>query len=320
MTDFRFKVSGHVNSQAFGRVAVLYGGHSAEREVSLASGETVLKGLLEAGVNAFGFDPKQQPLADLVTGADRVFNVMHGRGGEDGSLQGYLQLMDIPVTGSDVLGSALAMDKVRSKLVFSAQNIPTPKYVVVKRNELNAETAKEVIGLLGKSVFVKPANEGSSVGMAHAKTVDELSIAIEQAAKFDDTILVEKTIDGPEYTVAILAGQPLPVIELRTPREFYDYEAKYKSSTTEYICPCDLNEQKTEEIQRIAMNAFNAVGASGWGRVDVMADQAGNFYVLEVNTVPGMTAKSLVPMAAKAAGLELNQLLIEILKTSADES
>lgn len=305
------------NSNAFGKVAVMFGGVSAEREVSLRSGNAVLQALNSAGVSAFAFDPKSQSLAELAaSGAERVFIVLHGRGGEDGSMQGALQQLGLPYTGSKVLGSALAMDKIRCKWLFQAQNLPTAPFAVVHSSDTDFAS---LLASLGGKVMVKPANEGSSIGMSAASTAAELEQAIGAALKYDSEILVERWINGREFTVAILNGQVLPVVEMRTPRPFYDYEAKYQSNSTEYLCPAPLSAEQTEAMQRIALNAFNAVGASGWGRVDIMLDDAGQQYLLEVNTVPGMTEKSLVPMAAKAAGLSFQQLVLAIL-TQTQES
>ncbi|MDX1391235.1 MAG: D-alanine--D-alanine ligase [Rheinheimera sp.] len=305
------------NSNAFGKVAVMFGGVSAEREVSLRSGNAVLQALNSAGVAAFAFDPKSQSLAELAaSGAERVFIVLHGRGGEDGSMQGALQQLGLPYTGSKVLGSALAMDKIRCKWLFQAQKLPTAAFAVVHSSDTDFAA---LLASLGGKVMVKPANEGSSIGMSAASTAAELEQAISAALKYDSEILVERWINGREFTVAILNGQVLPVVEMRTPRPFYDYEAKYQSNSTEYLCPAPLSAEQTEAMQRIALNAFNAVGASGWGRVDIMLDDAGQPYLLEVNTVPGMTEKSLVPMAAKAAGLSFQQLVLAIL-TQTQES
>ena len=311
----------------FGKVAVLLGGTSAEREISLLSGNTVLAGLLEAGVDAVGFDTQTQPLSDLVTmNIDRVFNVLHGRGGEDGTIQGALEFLNIPYTGSGVLGSALAMDKVRCKQLFQANGLATADFLVVNKNTYKQGDEADILAKLGGIVFVKPANEGSSIGMGRADNPEALKAAIDDAMSHDDSVLLEAFIDGPEYTVSILNGEALPVIELRTPRTFYDYQAKYKSTDTQYICPCDLDSKQTKTIQSLALAAFNVVGASGWGRVDVMkatnddCNENDGFLLLEVNTVPGMTAKSLVPMAAKAHGLDLNPLLLEVLCTSFSDS
>ena len=304
------------NPNAFGKVAVMFGGCSAEREVSLRSGAAVLNALQAAGVDAFAFDPKQQSLATLAgTGAQRVFIVLHGRGGEDGTMQGALQQAGLPYTGSGVLGSALAMDKIRCKWLFQAQQLPTAPFAVVHSNDTDYAG---LLASLGGKVMVKPANEGSSIGMSAASTVEELQQAITAALKYDSEILVERWIKGREFTVAILNGQVLPIVEMRTPRSFYDYEAKYQANSTEYLCPAPLDEALTASMQDSALKAFDAVGASGWGRVDIMLDEQGQHYLLEVNTVPGMTEKSLVPMAAKAAGLSFQQLVLAILTQAAE--
>ena len=300
-----------VDVKAAGKIAVMFGGTSAEREVSLRSGAAVLKALLDAGVEAFAFDPQSQTLADLAaSGAQRVFIVLHGRGGEDGSMQGTLQQLGLPYTGSGVLGSALAMDKIRCKYLFQAQQLPTAPFAVVHSHDTDFAG---LLASLGGKVMVKPANEGSSIGMSAASTAAELQQAISAALKYDSEILVERWINGREFTVAILNGQVLPVVEMRTPRAFYDYEAKYQANSTEYLCPAPLSPEQTAAMQDTALKAFNAVGASGWGRVDIMLDQNGQHFLLEVNTVPGMTEKSLVPMAAKAAGISFQQLVLAIL-------
>lgn len=305
------------NPSAFGKVAVMLGGTSAEREVSLRSGNAVLKALQSAGVDAFAFDPQSQSLAELAaSGAQRVFIVLHGRGGEDGTMQGALQQLQLPYTGSGVLGSALAMDKIRCKWLFQAQQLPTAAFAVVHSNDTDFAG---LLASLGGKVMVKPANEGSSIGMSAASSAAELEQAIHAALKYDSEILVERWINGREFTVAILNGEVLPVVEMRTPRAFYDYEAKYQANSTEYLCPAPLSAEQTAAMQQTALKAFNAVGASGWGRVDIMLDQSGQHYLLEVNTVPGMTEKSLVPMAAKAAGLSFNDLVLAIL-TQAQEA
>ena len=300
-------------SSKFGKVAVMFGGTSAEREVSLRSGAAVLAALQKQGVDAHAFDPKDQPLSALTSaGFDRVFIVLHGRGGEDGTMQGALQLMGLPYTGSRVLGSALAMDKIRCKWLFQAQGLPTAGFLVAEAGkQLNYQ---DILQQLAGKVMVKPANEGSSIGMSAASTAEELEQALAVAFKYDSDVLVEQWIQGREFTVSILNGKALPVVEMRTPRSFYDYEAKYQSNSTEYLCPAPLTADQTAFLQNAATAAFTAVGASGWGRVDAMLDQQGNFYLLEVNTVPGMTEKSLVPMAAKAAGLTFEQLVLQILE------
>jgi D-alanine-D-alanine ligase len=302
-------------SSNFGKVAVMFGGTSAEREVSLKSGAAVLKALQNQGIDAHAFDPKQQDLAQLKSlGFQRVFIVLHGRGGEDGTMQGALQLAGLPYTGSGVLGSALAMDKIRCKFLFSAHGLPTAPFVVAVKGESIDHAA--VIAKLNGKVMVKPANEGSSIGMSAATTGEELKAALELAFTYDDAVLVEQWIQGREFTVSMLDGQALPVIEMRTPRAFYDYEAKYQSNSTEYLCPAPLNAEQTTLLQQAAAAAFKAVDAKVWGRVDAMMDEAGNFYLLEVNTVPGMTEKSLVPMAAKAAGYSFEQLVYKVLEQS----
>ncbi|RVT45751.1 D-alanine--D-alanine ligase [Rheinheimera sediminis] len=300
-------------SSKFGKVAVMFGGTSAEREVSLRSGAAVLAALQKQGVDAHAFDPKDQPLSALTSaGFDRVFIVLHGRGGEDGTMQGALQLMGLPYTGSRVLGSALAMDKIRCKWLFQAQGLPTAKFLVAEAGkQLNYQ---DILQQLAGKVMVKPANEGSSIGMSAASSAQELEQALAVACKYDSDVLVEQWIQGREFTVTVLNGKALPIVEMRTPRSFYDYEAKYQSTSTEYLCPAPLTADQTAFLQQIAAAAFTAVGASGWGRVDAMLDEQGNFYLLEVNTVPGMTEKSLVPMAAKAAGLSFEQLVLQILE------
>ena len=300
-------------SSKFGKVAVMFGGTSAEREVSLKSGAAVLKALQAQGIDAHAFDPKDQPLSALEAQAfDRVFIVLHGRGGEDGTMQGALQLHDMPYTGSGVLGSALAMDKIRCKFLFSAHGLPTAPFRVAQKGD-DIDYAAMLAQLNGK-VMVKPANEGSSIGMSAATTAAELEQALALAFEYDDAVLVEQWINGREFTVSMLDGQALPVIEMRTPRAFYDYEAKYQSNSTEYLCPAPISAEQTASLQQSAMAAFKAVGASGWGRVDAMLDSDGQFRLLEVNTVPGMTEKSLVPMAARAAGYSFEQLVARILE------
>ncbi|WP_440054215.1 D-alanine--D-alanine ligase [Pseudoalteromonas sp. T1lg65] len=299
-------------SKQFSKVAVLLGGSSAEREVSLKSGAAVLKALLQQGIDAIAFDPAERNLMELKTlGVKRVFIALHGRGGEDGTIQGALEYMGIPYTGSGVLGSALAMDKARCKHLFESAKLSTAKYAVVDKH--TGFDAEALIAEFGK-VMVKPSHEGSSIGMAQAHDVTSLNQALQEAFKFDDQVLVEQWITGREFTVAMLGGEPLPVIEMKTPRGFYDYEAKYKVNSTEYYCPADISAAHTQQLQVMAKHAFELVGASGWGRVDAMQDEQGHFYLLEVNTVPGMTEKSLVPMAAKAQGITFEQLVVRILE------
>ncbi|RCU49887.1 MULTISPECIES: D-alanine--D-alanine ligase [Corallincola] len=304
-------------SKQFGKVAVLYGGTSAEREVSLKSGEAVLKGLHAAGIDAHGVDPKHQPVSSLHKhGFDQVFIALHGRGGEDGTMQGLLELLQLPYTGSGVLGSALAMDKVRTKQVWQSLGLPTAGYRVAIKDQCSPELLAAYLTELGGCVMVKPANEGSSIGMAKVDTADALTDAVAAAFAYDNEVLLEQYVVGKEYTVAILEGRALPMIRMETPNTFYDYQAKYQSDTTQYHCPCGLDEQFEAELGEIAVRAFDAVAASGWGRVDLMIDDAGEVFLLEVNTVPGMTEKSLVPMAAKAAGIGFPELTLRILQTA----
>ncbi|KAA1163074.1 MULTISPECIES: D-alanine--D-alanine ligase [Pseudoalteromonas] len=300
-----------VNTQ-FGKVAVLLGGNSAEREVSLRSGQAVLNALQNSGIDAIAFDPQSRSLWELKElNVDRVFIALHGRGGEDGTVQGALEFMNLPYTGSNVLGSALAMDKVRCKHLFKSAGLSTAPYTVV-----DAKKGFDAAAIMDefKKVMVKPSHEGSSIGMAQASTTQELEDALANAFKFDNQVLVEQWITGREFTITVLGDDVQPVIEMTTPNGFYDYQAKYQSNTTQYHCPADLSEQDTKYLQAISLDAFDLVGASGWGRVDAMQDEQGNFYLLEVNTVPGMTEKSLVPMAAKANGATFEQLVVRILE------
>lgn len=296
-----------------GPIAVLYGGNSAEREVSLNSGKAIAQGLVQAGFNVVLMDTKFTPLTELVVqNIKHVFIALHGRGGEDGSLQGALEFMGITYTGSNVLGSALSMDKVRSKQIFKACNIPTAPFSVVCKADLSSLDTAKLLQDLGGKVMVKPAHEGSSIGMAMADSPTRLNSALDEAFVFDGDVLIEAWIDGPEYTVAILGNEALPAIHMETPREFYDYEAKYQATTTQYHCPCGLPENEEAIIKALSLQAFKATGASGWGRVDLMQDRLGNWQILEVNTVPGMTQTSLVPKAAKVHGLTFSELVERI--------
>lgn len=298
---------------SFGRVAVLYGGKSAERAVSLKSGQAVLEALCAAGVDAFGLDVGDDLLQRLTSERiDHAFIVLHGRGGEDGSMQGLLECLGIPYTGSGVLASALAMDKLRTKQVWHSLGLPTPRHAVLT-NEADCDAAVTELGL---PLIVKPAHEGSSIGMAKVTGVDELIDAWKAAAKYDNNVLVEQWIEGPEFTVASLRDETLPPIGLGTPHSFYDYDAKYLASDTQYRIPCGLDADKEQELRTLAARACDALGVSGWARTDVMQDADGRFWLLEVNTVPGMTDHSLVPMAAKAAGLDFQQLVLAILADS----
>jgi D-alanine-D-alanine ligase len=298
-------------------IAVLYGGDSAEREVSLNSGRAIAKGLQNAGYQVVLFDPSERALADLQQlNIDHVFIALHGRGGEDGSLQGALQYLGISYTGSGVLGSALSMDKIRTKQVFLALNLPTADFIVAQQSSFEQLDLNAVLSKLGAKVMVKPANEGSSIGMTIAENTQQLSDALKQAFVFDDDVLVESWIDGAEYTVAILGQQALPAIHMETEREFYDYEAKYQSTTTQYHCPCGLAPDQEEKLQALALQAFNATGATGWGRVDFMQTKQGKWQLLEVNTSPGMTETSLVPKAAAVFGLSFTELVEKIVQIS----
>lgn len=301
--------------KTFGRVAVLFGGKSAEREVSLKSGRAVLEALQSAGVDAFGIDVGDDFLQRLVSEKiDRAFIVLHGRGGEDGSMQGLLECLEIPYTGSGVLASALAMDKLRTKQVWQSLGLPTPRHAVLS-TEADCISAA---GELGFPLIVKPAHEGSSIGMAKVTSVDELIAAWKAASTYDSQVLVEQWIQGPEFTIATLRDQILPPIGLGTPHSFYDYDAKYLASDTQYRIPCGLDGAKEQELKDLTARACEAVGIAGWARADVMQDADGKFWLLEVNTVPGMTDHSLVPMAARAAGLDFQQLVLAILADSVE--
>lgn len=302
------------------KIAVLYGGSSAEREVSLNSGQAIANGLEQAGFDVVLADTKFVPLTDLLSKKiDRVFIALHGRGGEDGCLQGALEYLGIPYTGSNVLGSSLSMDKVRSKQIFKACDLPTAPFAVVDKADFEQLSLTSILADLGGRVMVKPANEGSSIGMAQAKTVEQLRNALIEAFGFDQQVLLEAWIDGPEYTVAILGDQALPAIHMETPREFYDYEAKYQSTSTQYHCPCGLSERDESELKALSLKAFYATGAQGWGRVDIMRNNTGEWQILEVNTVPGMTETSLVPKSANVFGLNFSELVTQILLLSTKE-
>ena len=295
----------------FGKVAVLFGGRSAEREVSLKSGAAVLEALLRSGVNAHPFDPAVQNLQALVDdGFDRVFIALHGRFGEDGTVQGALELLGIPYTGSGVMASALGMDKWRSKLVWQAGGLPIPDYALLGEHS----DWEGVARLLGLPLFVKPANEGSSVGISKVKAAAELPAAYRAAARYDKLVLAERFVGGGEYTVAILGDQALPVIKIEPANEFYDYEAKYLSDETRYLCPSGLSAEREAGMQELARQAFALIGGQGWGRIDFLAGEDGKVYLLEANTSPGMTDHSLVPMAARQGGMSFEQLVLRILE------
>ena len=295
----------------FGKVAVLMGGRSAERPVSLKSGAMVLAALKKKGVAAHAFDPKERGLEELIRERfDRVFVILHGRYGEDGTIQGALELLGIPYTGSGVLASALAMDKWRTKLVWQSSGIPTPRSELLTRDS----DMQAVATRLGLPIMVKPANEGSSIGMTKVKSARELAEAHALASNYDRVVIAEAFVDGVELTAGILGDKPLPLIKLETPREFYDYEAKYQANDTRYVIPCGLPPDAERIVQDEALFAFQALGCRGWGRVDVMLDRSGKPYFLEVNTSPGMTDHSLVPMAARHAGLSFEDLCLRILE------
>ncbi|HPF26051.1 MAG TPA: D-alanine--D-alanine ligase [Steroidobacteraceae bacterium] len=297
----------------FGRVAVLLGGSSAEREISLLSGNAVLAALLRSGVDAQPFDPRDVPLGDLVTRRfDRAFIALHGPGGEDGTVQGALECLGIPYTGSGVLGSAIGMDKLRTKRLAGALGVPTPEFAVLR----SADDLSRCIERLGMPLIVKPATQGSSVGMTKVTTPEALAPAYQAAALVDSAVFAEQWITGGEYTVVILHGRALPAIRIETPRAFYDYEAKYFRDDTLYHCPAGLTADAEQALAKLALQAFDAVGAEGWGRVDFMLDEEGRAFLLELNTVPGMTDHSLVPMAARAAGMSFDELVLQILATS----
>ncbi len=295
----------------FGKVAVLLGGKSAEREVSLKSGAMVLKALRRKGIDAHAFDPSERSLDSLIKEKfKRVFIALHGRFGEDGTMQGILEWLGIPYTGSGVLASALAMDKQRAKLLWQALGMPTPPHEILERNT----NWQEVAARLGLPIMVKPANEGSSIGMSKVRSADALDEAYALAANYDRVVMAEKFVDGIELTGAILGEEALPLIKLETPREFYDYEAKYIANDTRYLIPSGLADKEEDELRALCLKAFRSLGCSGWGRVDLMLDKAGAPYLLEVNTSPGMTDHSLVPMAARAVGLSYEDLCLRILE------
>ena len=313
MTSAYDKLHSTLDVKAFGRVAVLYGGKSAEREVSLKSGAAVIDALTTAGVDVVAIDVGDDLLDRLQNEKiDRAFIILHGRGGEDGSMQGLLECLGIPYTGSGILASALAMDKLRTKQVWQSLGIPTPRHAVLASESDCLQASTE----LGFPLIVKPAHEGSSIGMAKVNSAQELVAAWQDAAKYDSQVLVEQWIHGPEFTIAVLRGQVLPPIALGTPHVFYDYDAKYIANDTQYRIPCGLDSAKEQELIDLTARACDAVGIEGWGRLDVMQDEQGRFWLLEVNTAPGMTDHSLVPMAARAAGLDFQQLVLAILAES----
>lgn len=302
------------------KVAVLYGGTSSEREISLQSGQAVidaLQGFEQDGEKLFDVLPidvdenfLQQALNLKQSSVDRVFIALHGGAGEDGSVQAVLDMAQLSYTGSDVLASALALNKLKTKQLWKAEKINTPAYQVLQ----NTTTWSDLSSQLGHKVIIKPASEGSSIGMRIASDAESLSQAIDEAFQYDTEVIAEQWVDGDEFTVAILAERALPVIKLKTNNVFYDFEAKYQSDDTQYICPCGLSSEEEKQMQDLALSAFDALGCSGWGRVDVMRDKQGNNYLLEANTVPGLTSHSLVPMAAKIDGMDFQKLIVNILQ------
>jgi D-alanine-D-alanine ligase len=299
------------DAKEFGRVAVLLGGDSSEREISLLSGNAVLAALQGRSVDAHAFDPRDRHLAGVLD-FDRVWIALHGPGGEDGTLQGALEYLGVPYTGSGVMGSAIGMDKLRTKRLAHAVGVATADYVVL-RGPQDFEIAVERLGL---PMIVKPATQGSSVGMAKVERESDLPAAYQAAAALESSVFAEPWITGKEYTVAVLQGRALPSIRIETPQTFYDYEAKYFRDDTRYYCPSGLSRQAEQHLANLALAAFDAIGASGWGRADFMADATGRPLLLEVNTIPGMTSHSLVPMAARAVEIDFDELVWRVLETS----
>jgi D-alanine-D-alanine ligase len=297
----------------FGRVAVLLGGTSAEREISLMTGNAVLEALIRRGVDAHAVDTGNGAITQLVAGRfDRAWNALHGRGGEDGQIQGALESIGLPYTGTGVLGSALGMDKLRAKQLACAWGLETPRWVVMK----DATDARRVVEALGLPLVVKPASEGSSVGVSKVTEESGVVAAWREAVRYDDCVLVEEWIEGSEYFVSVLQGEALPIVRIETPHEFYDYDAKYFSDETRYYCPCGLSEDRELACRRAALVAFDATAGHGWGRVDFLMREGGPPLFLEINSVPGMTSHSLVPMSAKEVGIDYDELVWRILETS----
>ncbi len=297
----------------FGKVAVLMGGWAAEREVSLKSGNAVLQGLLQEGVDAHGVDVGRNILDVLKTEKfDCVFNILHGRGGEDGVLQGALEVLQIPYTGCGVMASAISMDKLMTKRIWTGAGLPTPAFEILT----DESNFNEVVEKLGLPMIVKPAQEGSSIGMSKVSNAAELQPAYEKAAHYDDVVFAEQWIAGDEFTIAMLGDEVLPPIRIEANANFYDFDAKYASNDTQYHCPCGLSVEDEGALKTLSKTAFEVISGSGWGRVDVMQDNVGTFWLIEVNTSPGMTDHSLVPMAAKQQGLSFAELTVEILHTA----
>ncbi|KZY60228.1 D-alanine--D-alanine ligase [Oleiphilus sp. HI0071] len=298
--------------EALGKIAVVCGGCSAEREVSLNSGEAVYQAALTAGLDATKIDYQGDINALLGKGFDRVFLALHGRGGEDGVIQGVLESIGLPYTGSGVMGSALAMDKLRTKLLWQGKQLPTPQFGYV--DKLDANLVSQLVGLIGFPMAVKPSREGSSIGVSKVSEQSQLDAALQSALELDQEVILEQWVDGEEYTVGILGEQTLPVIGLKAAATFYDYDAKYRSNETQYMLPSNLCPEDEQKISSLSKQAFDALACKGWGRVDVMRDRDGKFWLLEVNTIPGMTDHSLIPMAARHNGMSMPELVAEILK------
>ena len=308
------------NQLHFGKVAVLMGGPSAEREISLKSGAAILTALKESNVQAEAIDVSTDVFEKLQAGNyERAFIALHGPLGEDGCIQGGLEVIGMPYSGSGVMASSICMNKLMTKQIWLGCGIPTPNYRVLCDDPNDEFDEDELIAELGLPMIFKPVSQGSSIGMTKVNSKAEIASAWASARDFEETVIAEQWVEGPEYTVAILGGSALPVIRLETPRTFYDYDAKYQSNDTQYHCPCGLSEELEQQIQTLALQAFDATEASGWGRVDVMLDKDNQPWFLEVNTVPGMTDHSLVPMAAKAKNISFNELVIKILQTSFKE-
>lgn len=302
-----------VDTAQFGKVAVLMGGLSAEREISLQSGNAVLTALQNKGVDAHGVDVGENIASELIEGNyQRVFIVLHGRGGEDGTMQGLLEIMRLPYTGSGVMASSLAMDKLKTKQIWRAMGLPTPDFYIID-SQISCQQALETLGL---PLIIKPVLEGSSIGMSKVEEVEELIPAWQKAQLCGGTVIAESWIEGDEYTAALLGDQVLPMIKLKTSHKFYDYDAKYDADDTQYVCPCGLPGERESALAELAKKAFDAVNASTWGRVDFMVDEKNEPWLIEVNTVPGMTSHSLVPMAAKQAGMSFDYLVLDILSAA----
>ena len=295
----------------FGKVAVLMGGTSNERDISLESGEAVLDALHRKKVAAIAIDPKKDNLEQLES-FNRAFICLHGKGGEDGEIQIFLEGINVPYTGSGILSSSLGMDKFKSKTIWNSKNISTPDFMQVN----HADDFKEASNFCGLPFFIKPANSGSSIGIAIINNEKDFILAFEEAYKIDKVVIVESFVVGNEYTIPIIHNKPFPIVEIKSKTEFYDYEAKYLRGDTEFICPADIALPLVEDINKLCINAFNVIGCDGWGRVDFIIDKNKKIHIIEINTVPGMTSHSLVPMSARYAGVEFDDLVMMILETS----